>query len=186
MLNRMRTPLIALSILLPTVAFADTTPHQNFKSDCVGAWMKSAPTDAEDKLEYQNFGEKYCGCAATKPLSNQDEINKAAQTCMAQTLLRDVMDDMEDDPGLDKLTSDNLLSACKDKWTVVYPKASTDPSAPTNRYCQCATPKLIEINNSADDLTDDQWYAKIDEISVNCAATIIPEKETAPAAKKPM
>ena len=174
MLNTMRTALMALPFLLPFSAEASAPAGQDFKTVCVNAWMKSAPENG--KVDYQNFGEKYCSCAAGKSLTTQDEVNKAAQSCMGQTLLRNTADALEDSPGLDKVTAEDVMSACQASWAIISPQTKTAPETVATQFCTCVQPQMVELAKKNEDMTDDQWYEKVDAISAACSQMPVSEK----------
>jgi|GEM_PF-3310893 len=189
MLTTIRTTVVALSMMLPFATFADDAVNPNFKTECVSAWMKGAPQ--EGKVDYQNFGEQYCGCAAGKSIKSQDDLKLAAQTCMAQTVLRGTMDNVEEKPGLSKATADDILSACIDTWAVVNPQIAANPTAAaaTKGFCVCAQSKLADLAKNNENITDDQWYLQIDAVSAGCAEAMMgakPPADSTPASPAPV
>jgi hypothetical protein len=154
-----------------------------FKNACVKSWMERAG-DSSDKVSYQNFGEKFCGCASTKPVGSDAEIDKAAQVCLSQTLLHDSMDTLEDKEGLSKINKDKLLASCQDKMMLIYPKMSDKAKGSATTYCQCASNKLDTLVKDQDNVTDKQFADKIDSIASDCSANIEPDKAATKNAKK--
>lgn len=175
---------IAISIisLFPVVSHADDTNKLNeiFQKSCVKAWMERAG-EASDQVEFKNFGEKYCGCASSQPLDNDKAIDKAAQVCMSQTLMKDTMDGLSDQKGLSKVTEDDIDSACKDKWALIYPKMTDKDKVGIAAYCACAKTKLMPIVKDADNLTDKDFYTKVNGVAKDCAGDVEPDKSTKPA-----
>ena len=161
----------------PLLSFADAKVDQAFQTDCNKAWMDMAG-NTSDKVDYKNFGEKYCGCAAGKSLATKADLSKAAQICMSQTLLHDTMDGLGDNVGLKNLTQEIIQTGCQDKWKIIYPNMDDKLSASVTSYCQCASPKLMDLNKNRDNLTDKQWYDTIDSIANDCAGTVAPDKTT--------
>lgn len=157
--------------IIPLVANADEKFKETFKTNCVKAWMEIAAKNI-DMINYKNFGEKYCDCASSKPLDSQTDLDKAAQICVSQILLHDTMDNLEDEVGLAKLTQEQILSGCQEKWKILY------PDQPSKNYCQCAAPKLYEMNHNSENMTDKEWYEKMNSIADNCAGNVTPHKAT--------
>lgn len=172
--------LIIVAILIsmcPLLSFADAKVDQAFQTDCNKAWMEMAG-NTSDKDEYKNFGEKYCSCAAGKSLNSKDEIAKAAQICMSQTLLKDTMDGLGDSVGLKNLTQESIQTGCQDKWKIIYPEMDDKLMTSVTSYCQCASPKLMELNKNRDNVTDKQWYDTIETIANDCAGNVAADKTT--------
>ncbi|STY31046.1 Uncharacterised protein [Legionella wadsworthii] len=144
----------------------------DFQSRCTDAWMKKAD-EAKDKVDFKNFGEKFCGCAAKQPLGNDAAMTKAAKLCMSRTLLHDAMDSIEDDVGLNKAKDTDVADYCQDKWDLVLPKPTEDDKKLTNSYCECAKPKLVELLKKANDMTDKQYDDEIDKIADACADSAV-------------
>ena len=53
-------------------------PGESFQTVCINSWMKKIG-DSTDKVDFKNFGEKYCTCAAAQPLDSDAAIQKAIQ-----------------------------------------------------------------------------------------------------------
>lgn len=155
----------------PILANADEKFKEAFKANCVKAWMEIAAKNI-DMVDYKNFGEKYCDCASSKKLDSQADLEKAAQICVSQILLHDTMDNLEDRVGLAKLSQEQILSGCQYKWKMLY------PDRPSENYCQCAAPKLYEMNHNSENMTDKEWYEKMNAIADSCAGNVTPNKAT--------
>lgn len=146
-----------------------TNAAPTFQSTCVNAWM-GRNTDVTDKMDFKNFGEKYCKCAETQqPLDSQEAVNKAAQVCMSRTLLQDAMDNVEEKVGLDKVTSQDIENACQDRWHLVYPKMDDNDKKIASSYCSCANSKLADLSKRAANMTDDEYYKEINGIAATCS-----------------
>ncbi|KTC97439.1 hypothetical protein Lgee_1760 [Legionella geestiana] len=172
MLNGIRNTFITLSLIMPAAAMAEAPDAKAFKNMCVSAWMKSAPDG--DKVDYQDFGEKYCSCAAEKPLTSQEDVNKAAQFCMGKILLRTISDRLEESPGLDKVASKDVEQACKGAWTMITsPGSGAPPAEMVSQFCACVEPQMVKLAKKNEELTDSQWYVKVDAISAGCP--LVPE-----------
>jgi hypothetical protein len=132
----------------------------------------------KDKVDYQNFGEKYCACAATQPLATASDIQQATQTCMSRIMLHDTMDGLEDDVGLAKTTSANITEYCQDRWNLIYPLMSDAEKTATAAYCECARPKLLELVKKADSMTDKAYAIEIDGVASACSGKVKPDEAT--------
>lgn len=173
----------AIFAVIPFTSYAaDASSDQVFNTSCLKAWMERAG-NTSDKVEFKNFGEKYCACASGKSLNNDAEIDKAARTCMSQTLLQVTMSALETSPGLSNLTEANILSGCQGEWKIVYPDMGADAKRRTDDFCKCAAPKLLGLNKNKDNVTDAQWSDKINEIGDSCSGNVQPS--AAPTAKNP-
>lgn len=168
-----------LCTLFPLIAYAQDADAGGklFQDTCVKTWMERA-TDTTDKVAFQNFGEKYCSCAAGKDLHDDAAMQKAAQLCMSQVLLHDAMASLEDQYGLPDLTESQIEAGCQDKWALVYPDMNPNVKSKTTNYCQCAGPELDAMNKNANNLTDKAWSEKIDEIAAKCSGLVEPDKAT--------
>lgn len=167
MLNGIRNALIMLSLIIPATAMAEAPDAKAFKKMCVSAWMKSVP--AGDKVDYQDFGEKYCSCASEKPLTSQEDVNKAAQFCMGKILLRNISDRLEESPGLDEVASKDVDEACKGAWKMISsPDSGAPPAEMVSQFCACVEPQMVTLAKKNAELTDSQWYVKVDTISAGC------------------
>lgn len=179
---------IAMVSCLPLISYADETEltEESFQTICVNSWMKRA-NEAKDQADYKNFGEKYCACAATQSLNNQEEIDRAIQVCMARTLLQDAMDSAKKDPGLDKATEANIGDFCQDKWNLVYPNMSERGKAASQAYCACAKSKLADIaKTSSNTATDKEYTEAINGVAASCSATLKAEAQQQTESQKPV
>lgn len=172
--------------LFSLATYADTAPASadSFETVCTNAWMEKADA-AKDKVDYKNFGEKYCGCAAKQPLNDDASIQKAIQLCMSRTLLHDAMDSLEDDVGLSKAQDTDITNHCQDRWNLIYPNLSDADKQKTMAYCDCAKPKLMTLIKDSDNMTDKQYYEAIDGIAADCSSSALVNKPTAPPATAP-
>lgn len=150
-------------------------------SSCTNAWMQKS-NDFADKVDFKNFGEKYCGCVATKPLSSKEEIQKAMQLCMSRTLLHDTMDSVEEEVGLSDAKDKDLMEYCEDRWNLVYPKQTNEDKKITTAYCECAKPKLMNLTKQTTKITDKQYDEGIDSIAAECSGNV---KQEAPPTSAP-
>lgn len=159
-------------IALPLLGQAAEAP-QNFQANCTKAWMARA-TNLQDKekIDYQNFGEKYCACAAKEPLNSTEAVNKAAQVCISRTLLHDTMDALEEDVGLNDLTPGDIDESCHDRWGLIYLSMSDEDKKATTAYCECAKPKLMDLVNRSEKMTDMAYATAIDEIAATCSTNV--------------
>lgn len=145
-----------------------------FESVCVNAWMKNSDK-AKDKVDYKNFGEKYCGCAAAQNIDTNDKeaLKKAIQVCMSRTLLHDAMDSLEDEVGLSEAKDTDVSEYCVDRFKLIFEDNSENAKVST-AYCECAKPKLMDLIKQSDDQTDKQYSEAIDTIAADCSASIQP------------
>lgn len=174
MLPKFKTLLVIVAaLLLPITVSADDTA-QTFKTNCLKAWVDAH--SSTDKVDFKNFGEKYCECASSKPLNTPENVNSAIQICMSQTILHDTMDNLEDKVGLDNVTEDAIQAGCIEKWKVIYPQMDEKLTTLINSFCQCVTPKLGDLTKNNANVTDKQWYEQIDQISATCAPILTPDK----------
>ncbi|WP_454784495.1 hypothetical protein [Legionella sp. WA2024007413] len=169
-----------LAMLCSLATYADTP--DDFQSRCTNAWMKKAD-DVKDKVDFKNFGEKYCACAAKQQLDSEAAVQKAAQMCISRTLLHDAMDSIEADVGLDKAKDSDVTDYCQDRWALVIPKQSDEDKKLITTFCDCAKPKLVDLLKKSNDMTDKQYDAEIDTIADACAESTAAssKSEAAPA-----
>jgi len=159
---------------LPITAFAveETKPAETFQSICLKSWMERA-NEAEDKVDFQNFGEKYCDCAATQqPLTTNEDVAKAAKVCMSRILLQDSMDNLTDELELSDVTEADVNEYCLDRWKLIYPSMDDKIKKTSEDYCSCAKPKLLELIKKMDSKTDKQFAAEINEVAANCSGQV--------------
>ncbi|KTC82726.1 hypothetical protein [Legionella cincinnatiensis] len=169
---------IVLSMLFSLTVYADAQQQSSdFQTICTDAWMKKADK-AKDKVDYKNFGEKYCSCAAKQPLENDDAVKKAIQLCMSRTLLHDAMDSLEDEITLSKAKESDINDYCLDRWSVVLPQQTEDDKKLINAYCQCAQPKLMDLIRQSDTMTDNEYEAGIDKVADHCVENSLVTKPT--------
>ncbi|AUH71972.1 hypothetical protein [Legionella sainthelensi] len=166
--SSLKGPAIVLTMLFSLTVHADAQQKSgDFQTICTDAWMKNADK-AKDKVDYKNFGEKYCSCAAKQPLDNETAVKKAIQLCMSRTLLHDAMDSLEDEITLSKAKESDINDYCLDRWSVVLPEQTDDDKKLINAYCQCAQPKLMDLIKQSDNMTDKEYEAGIDKVADNC------------------
>lgn len=160
-------------LLLSSYAQADET----FETKCVDSWMKKIDDSAE-KIDYKNFGEKYCECAAAQPLDSAVAIQKAIQLCMSRTLLHDAMDSLEEEVGLSEAKDTDVNEYCEDRWALIYPKQTEADKKITAAYCECAKPKLMELIKDASNMTDKLYDEGINNVAAACSNNV---KEETPS-----
>lgn len=168
--------ILAFSLLglCSTGSFADAAPPQSgasFATVCVDTWMKKGG-QASDKVDYKNFGEKYCTCASTQPLDSDAAIKKAIQICMSRTLLHDAMDSLEEEVGLSEAKDTDVMEYCQDRWNLIYPNQTDADKKVTGAYCECAKPKLLDLLKQSDNITDSQYSESIDNIAAACSGNV--------------
>lgn len=179
-----------LAGLFSYTTFAEPVPpakpgNDSFQSVCINAWMEKADT-AKDKVDYKNFGEKYCGCAASQPLDTDAAIQKAIQLCMSRTLLHDAMDSMEEAVGLPKASEADITNYCQDRWNLIYPEISDENKKKTIAYCDCAKPKLMDLVKQSDNITDKQYDDGINDIAAACSIDALADKPAAAPTSAPV
>lgn len=157
----------SVGLLLSASAQAD----DSFLTTCTNAWMQKINASAEP-VDYKNFGEKYCGCAANQPLDNQAAIQKAMQLCISRTLLHDAMDSLEEEIGLSEAKDTDVMEYCEDRWNLIYPKQTEADKKITTAYCECAKPKLMDLIKQSDNMTDKQYDDGIDLVASACSANV--------------
>lgn len=164
--------------------YADTAPEggDSFEKICTNAWMEKADA-AKDKVDYKNFGEKYCGCAAKQALNTDEEVQKAIQLCMARTLLHDAMDSLEDEIGLTKARDSDIADFCQDRWNLIYPNLSDADKQKTTAFCDCAKPKLMDLIKQSNNMTDKEYAEGIDGVAAGCSDNALANKPTATTTK---
>lgn len=170
MARRYLTSILALLFIgfFSLAAYTDNKKGQeSFESTCIKDWMKKAD-EAKSKIDYQNFGEKYCSCIATQPFDNRAAVNKATQLCMSQTLLHDSMDSLEEEIGLKKGTEDIIEEYCQDRWDLIYPQVTDSNKETIIVYCQCAKTQLMQLIKTADQITEKQYNEQINIIAASC------------------
>lgn len=151
---------------------ASSTSGDSFHSVCVKSWM-GRNTDIKDKVDFQNFGEKYCSCAETQtPLDSNEAINMAAQVCMSRTLLQDAAENLSDDIGLDKVKDSDFDEYCMDRWELVYPGMDENDKKAAVGYCDCAKPKLLDLFKKSGDMTDQAYTKAINDVAATCSGKV--------------
>ncbi|MDR3443497.1 MAG: hypothetical protein P4L65_10870 [Legionella sp.] len=148
---------------------------ESFQTTCTNAWMKNA-ADVKDPVDYKNFGEKYCGCAAKEPLDNDAAVQKAVQLCMSRTLIHDAMDSMEDEVGLSKAKDSDIMEYCQDRWNLLYPKQTDEDKKLIAAHCECAKPKIVELIKQSDKMTDKQYDEGLDAVAAACSIDAVAHK----------
>lgn len=149
--------------LTGNTATTEGTLQNSFQTQCIDSWMKRLD-NIRDKVDYKNFGEKYCECASQHPLDTQEAINKTMQLCISQTLLQDTMDSLENEVGLDKAASEEINEYCEDRFTLVFPTMNDKDKRTTASYCDCAEPKLAALLKVVDNLTDKEYSNEIKKL----------------------
>lgn len=172
-----------LIMMFISILLLSTTAQsaESFQTMCINSWMKKIDASA-DKVDYKNFGEKYCGCAATQPLDNDASIQKAVQLCMSRTLLHDAMDSLEEEVGLSEAKDTDIIEYCNDRWTLVYPKQTAADKQVTTAYCECAKPKLMDLIKESDNITDKQYDDGINNVAAACSGNVKQETPAKPSA----
>ena len=169
-------------LVATTVGFLSLSSYaqagESFQTVCINSWMQKIGDSAE-KVDYKNFGEKYCSCAANQPLDNDAAIQKAIQLCMSRTLLHDAMDSLEEEVGLSEAKDTDINEYCDDRWNLVYPKQTDEEKKVTAAYCECAKPKLLDLIKQSDTMTDKQYDDGIDSVAAACSGNVKQETPTA-------
>lgn len=160
-------------IMAPTIINADAANQtsESFLTVCIDSWMKKAAKSA-DQVDYKNFGEKYCACASTQPLTNDAAIKNAIQLCMSRTLLHDAMDSLEEEVGLTDAKDTDIDEYCQDRWSLIYPNQTDADRKGITAYCECAKPKLLELIKQSETITDKQYSETIDTIAQACSENV--------------
>jgi len=144
----------------------------SFHQVCVKSWM-GRNADVKNKVDFQNFGEKYCTCAETQtPLDSNEAINMAAQVCMSRTLLQDAADNLSDEIGLNEVKDTDFNEYCMDRWELVYPNMDDNDKKAAVGYCDCAKPKLLELFKKSSDMTDQAYSKAIDDVAATCSGKV--------------
>lgn len=180
----MKLSTIKLILIAPVLsmlaysAYADKSSQSGatFQDACISSWMKKAD-EATDKVDYKNFGEKYCQCASTQQLDSDAAIKKAIQVCLSRTLLHDAMDSLEEEVGLSKAKDTNIQEYCQNRWNLIYPKQTDEDKKFTTAYCGCAQLKLMDLIKQSENMTDKQYYEVVDNIAADCSGNV---KESSP------
>jgi hypothetical protein len=175
--------LIAVTVGLFSIStYSDSTtqPNSSFQSVCINSWM-SKGEQATDKVDYKNFGEKYCACASAQPLDNEEAIKKAIQICLSQTLIHDAMDSLEEEVGLSDAKAADYTEYCQDRWSLIYPKQTEEDKKFTSSYCECAQPKLMDLVKKSEAITDKEYDQSIDTIAASCSGNVKGEQPVSSA-----
>jgi hypothetical protein len=159
--------------LLAYSAHADNAsqPAPTFQENCINSWMKKGDA-AKDKVDYKDFGEKYCGCAAAQKLNSDEAVKKAIQVCLSRTLLHDAMDSLEEEVGLSEAKDTDVQEYCEDRWNLIYPKQTDEDKKFTTAYCECAKPKLMDLIKQSENMTDKQYADAIDNVAAVCSGNV--------------
>jgi hypothetical protein len=172
--------IIVTVVLFSFTSYADDSAQKTnpFLTACTNSWMSKAD-QASDKVDYKNFGEKYCTCASLQPLDNDVAIKKAIQLCMSRTLLHDAMDSLEEEVGLSDAKDTDLTEYCQDRWNLIYPQQTDDVKKLTTAYCECAKPKLFDLIKQSESITDKQYEDSINTIAADCSGKVNEEQPAA-------
>lgn len=164
---------------LPSLVTAAEAPptNQSFQTTCFNAWMGRI-NDMKAKIDYQNFGDKYCKCAASQMLDTPLAIEKASQVCLSRTLLHDTMDALESDLGLSEITPGDIKEYCEDRWSLIYPHMNAKDKQSVSNYCGCAKPKLHQLVLDEDKITPEAFALQIDGIATQCASKVKADETT--------
>lgn len=152
-------------------ATAAPKSEDTFQSTCVKAWLGRDNT-AKDKVDYKNFGEQYCSCASTQPLQDSAAVDKAAQVCMTRTLLHDALNILEEDNALKGASEADIDQSCHDRWSLVYPTMDDRLKQVATTYCGCAKTELKTLIKNSENMTDNEYDSKINDIAASCAAQL--------------
>ncbi|MDX1837378.1 hypothetical protein DIZ81_05550 [Legionella taurinensis] len=180
--NRTIKSLLAVVFVgVPLLVQADNAPapksEETFQSTCVKAWLGRDNT-TKDQVDYKNFGEQYCECAATQPLQDSAAVDKAAQVCMTRTLLHDALNSLEEDNELTGASEADIDESCHDRWSLVYPKMDDRLKQVATSYCGCAKSELKTLIKNSDNMTDKEYDNKINDIAASCAAQLAKSNST--------
>lgn len=165
---------LLISCILSAQLHAAESIHdaQQIKPACIKAWMSRIDAVTE-KIEYQNYGDKYCTCLAEKASGLSTEaLAKTAKMCMSRIMLHNAMDVFEDDVGLKDLTLGDIAEYCQDKWSLLHPHQDNTMQQATTQYCACIKPDLLALAKKADTMTDEVYNGHIDTIADTCAVII--------------
>lgn len=154
----------------------DGNQAESFQAICLSSWMKRE-TNVANLTDYKNFGEKYCACALTQPLDTDAAVDKAIQVCMSRTLLRNTMDSLEEEIGLEKASDKDVSQFCQDTWNLIYPKMNDQAKQIATSFCDCSQPKLVSLLKSSTNMTDKDYYAQIDAVAAACSGPIQSSQE---------
>lgn len=150
-----------LSLLLSLHLHAD----DELKENCLKAWNDSTVIRI-NRADYQQFGEKYCDCAAFAPFNSREELAEVAQTCMSNTLLHVMLDMIRQQDDSEKLTETLVNSYCQNTLKIIYPQSNKNQTLVIANYCQCVVPELIKSN---EETLDDKH---IKAMTKRCAALV--------------
>lgn len=169
---------VLVSLVAGFLMSASVYADGGFSEACTNAWMKKI-NDSANKVDFKNFGEKYCTCASAQPLSSKEEIQKAMQLCMSRTLLHDTMDSVEEDVGLSEAKDTDVMTACMGRWDLIYPSQNDEGKKFTKAFCECAQPKLMDLVKKSEQMTDKEYDAGIDTVAASCSGNV--QEEAPPA-----
>lgn len=151
-------PLSAISALGGT-----NTPIDNFYLNCGKAWQ-NRPGSSGD-VDYKNFGIDFCNCLKKQnPILVPIDINNSE--CLYQTILRQTTAHLENEVGLDKVSSEDIDEYCEEQIDVIFPNQETNNF--TNYYCQCAKSKLLKLYHQIDNKSDFELDKNLKIISSFC------------------
>ncbi|KTC87399.1 MULTISPECIES: hypothetical protein [Legionella] len=159
----------------------DSNQAESFQAICLSSWMKRE-TNVANMTDYKKFGEKYCACALTQPLDTDAAVDKAIQVCMSRTLLRNTMDSLEEEIGLDKASDKDVSQFCQDTWNLIYPKMNDQAKQIATSFCDCSQPKLVSLIKSSNNMADKDYYDQIDSVAASCSGPIQSSQEPAKSA----
>jgi hypothetical protein len=95
------------------------------------------------------------------------------------------MDSLEEEVGLSEAKDTDIKEYCEDRWNLIYPKQTDEDKKFTTAYCECAKPKLMNLIQKADNMTDKQYEDGIDEIAAACSGNVKQETPTSTTSTAP-
>lgn len=162
MLIRIAKGLICvLSCLLALNLYAD----DELKENCLKAWNDSTVIRVS-RADYQQFGDKYCDCAAVATFNSREELAQVAETCMSQTVLNVMIDSLRQQASPESMTKLSVNNSCQETLKIIYPQMNKNQAMVIANYCHCVVPEFTKLSMPM--LNDKQLKA----ITKQCAAFV--------------
>ncbi len=139
-------------------------------ASCMKAMTKGDKLE-DNTPEQRALVEKWCDCLVTQvnllkesKATNVDS-SKVSQSCYLTASLHQVTDNLKDDA-----TPADLMTACQGMMNVGNYKASGEDLKKLNTFCQCAQPKLADLWEKSDSMSDKDYDAGLYSMSEKCSA----------------
>lgn len=134
---------------------------------CITNWM-AREQDLLDMADYKDFGEQYCSCINKNLPENQETRNR----CLAQTLLHDTVQNLDEQQELSDAKIPDINTACQSRWDLIFPHMNSTVKNKATLYCHCVQKGLTLLFANSNEISEQQYTDHIDAIADSCAAQL--------------